>query len=822
MNSPTNRRNFIRQASLTGISLAMTNSMAFPFISPDESVQIKNDYFIVSFDTRNGIIRINRHDGSEFVSGAVSAINTNSGKTTSASSGYKLNYKSISVKNELGQGQMLIIYCKDLNQKADLEIQISVYQNLQAVVIESLCKNSSRSEKLNLKSIEPLRSIKQECGSLLLSNISKCLSNGAIYYDAGDIHTFGTPFLKKEPYGETKGGVAENTSLSNNSETVKSWWNAGLFNANNKDGITMGYIENKMSLGQVFVSKNSENEISFVAESVFLPGLFLLPGQVISSDRFMIYAAENPYASLEGYAAIFGKINKARTKSIVNGWCNWFYTLDKVNEDEIIKNSEFISTHLKQYGMEYIQVDEGFQKCHGEWEGNDRFPHGMKWLAGKIKELGLKPGLWVAPYVVSESAEIFKNNPEWFLKNPDGSQKRVGPWPNEETDWAKNENPKRYGLDITHPGAAKWFYNLFDTIVNNWGYEMIKIDFVAWSVLSAHHYYDTSNTPAQVYRKGAEMMRKAAGNNSHILECGPGQVTCGLIDSMRIEYDQYYGFAKDAWKQYFVGPSCSASASAKRYYFHSQTWINDADHICLDLVSNQQAQSIATIIGLSGGNLMSGDRLTSLDATKLEILKKVFPAYGQNARPVNLFDTDIQTAFAIKVKKEFSEWTVAGFFNSDMANTSLVKFPIERIGLQTGKTFLAYDFWNNRFVGEIKNEIEISILPGSVTLFSLHEKTGNPQFISTDRHILQGAIEVENVSFNKETKIINGISKGPLGSNHNIKIYIPSPSYWKNKGIGLFYDDENFSLKMVDDNILSINVRFKETTRVEWSALIES
>jgi hypothetical protein len=219
---------------------------------------------------------------------------------------------------------------------------------------------------------------------------------------------------------------------------------------------------------------------------------------------------------------------------------------------------------------------------------------------------------------------------------------------------------------------------------------------------------------------------------------------------------------------------------------------------------------------------MSGDRLTSLDATKLEILKKVFPAYGQNARPVNFFDTDIQTAFAIKVKKEFSEWTVAGFFNSDMANTSLVKFPIERIGLQTGKTFLAYDFWNNRFVGEIKNEIEISILPGSVTLFSLHEKTGNPQFISTDRHILQGAIEVENVSFNKETKIINGISKGPLGSNHNIKIYIPSPSYWKNKGIGLFYDDENFSLKMVDDNILSINVRFKETSRVEWSALIES
>jgi alpha-galactosidase len=36
-------------------------------------------------------------------------------------------------------------------------------------------------------------------------------------------------------------------------------------------------------------------------------------------------------------------------------------------------------------------------------------------------------------------------------------------------------------LDITHPEAAKWLHDLIDTIANDWGYEMIKIDFVAWS-----------------------------------------------------------------------------------------------------------------------------------------------------------------------------------------------------------------------------------------------------------------------------------------------------------------------------------------------------
>jgi alpha-galactosidase len=41
-------------------------------------------------------------------------------------------------------------------------------------------------------------------------------------------------------------------------------------------------------------------------------------------------------------------------------------------------------------------------------EGNERFPHGMKWLANKIKEHGFKAGIWISPYVISEPTELFK------------------------------------------------------------------------------------------------------------------------------------------------------------------------------------------------------------------------------------------------------------------------------------------------------------------------------------------------------------------------------------------------------------------------------
>src|SRR6185312_5257406 len=100
-------------------------------------------------------------------------------------------------------------------------------------------------------------------------------------------------------------------------------------------------------------------------------------------------------------------------------------------------------------------------------------------------------------------------------------------------------------------------------------------------------------------------------------------ITVGLIDSMRIEADVNYGFSAAAWETYFLHPACSATAAAKRYYFHKRTRINDADHICIDLLNNRQSEAAATIIAMSGGNMISGDRLTQLDEYKLEVLKKI-------------------------------------------------------------------------------------------------------------------------------------------------------------------------------------------------------
>jgi len=401
------------------------------------------------------------------------------------------------------------------------------------------------------------------------------------------------------------------------------------------------------------------------------------------------------------------------------------------------------------------------------------------------------------------------------LKKADGNIKRIGNW-EEGAEPPADENPKRYGLDITHPDAAKWLYDLIDRIANDWGYEMIKIDFMAWSILAAERYYDPTLSSAQVYRKGLEIIRRAAGDKCHILDCGPGSTTIGLIDSMRIEADVNYGFSKAAWDTYFLHPASSASAAAKRYYFHKRTWINDADHICMDLLNNQQSEAAAALIAMSGGNMISGDRLTQLSEYKLDVLKKITPSLGEAATPVDLFDDSMQSVFALKVKKHFAEWTVVGFFNPNLTEAIERKFSLQRLWLEQNKTYLAFDFWKRQFIGEITGEIKVAIQPGSVTLLTLHEKSGNPQFISTDRHVLQGAVEIENVTWNENEKTISGISLGPLKTSHSVFVYVPRSHPWTWSGSGLFQDHEAYSLKLVDNHIIRVHVNFEKSDHVKW------
>lgn len=114
--------------------------------------------------------------------------------------------------------------------------------------------------------------------------------------------------------------------------------------------------------------------------------------------------------------------------------------------------------HFHSGGLRYIQIDDGYQRAAGDWETNNKFTHGHRWLTNQIHERGFLAGLWVAPFAVGEKSDLFKEHQDWLLKNPDGTPLKVS--------FAENWGGNVYVLDPTIPDVKRWLTKLFPKITH--------------------------------------------------------------------------------------------------------------------------------------------------------------------------------------------------------------------------------------------------------------------------------------------------------------------------------------------------------------------
>jgi hypothetical protein len=87
--------------------------------------------------------------------------------------------------------------------------------------------------------------------------------------------------------------------------------------------------------------------------------------------------------------------------------------------------------------------------------------------------------------------------------------------------------------------------------------------------------------------------------------------------------------------------------------------------------------------------------------------------------------------------------------------------------------------------------------------------------------VLQGAHELESVVWSPQTRTLEGVSLGPLASAHNVAVYIPEAHPWRQGGPFLFRDFPGYTLKMVDEHLLRIRVRFDQHARTEWKICLD-
>ena len=236
------------------------------------------------------------------------------------------------------------------------------------------------------------------------------------------------------------------------------------------------------STGTTEIEKANSLEHSPAVDQVELR-LPVAPGEKLSSETVAISAGLDYHHELETYGLLIRKIHKARvTAPPLMGWWSWTAYYFGLNEGTALTNAAWEAEHLKSFGYDVFHIDEGYQYARGEYTTPDAtvFPHGLGPVEYQVRGLGLTPGIWTAPFEVSERSYVYQQHREWLVKNADGQPIHLG-------DVADGKD-QLYVLDTTNPQAQTYLRETYIKLVRQWGIHYIKMDFMDDSATEGYFY----------------------------------------------------------------------------------------------------------------------------------------------------------------------------------------------------------------------------------------------------------------------------------------------------------------------------------------------
>ena len=260
------------------------------------------------------------------------------------------------------------------------------------------------------------------------------------------------------------------------------------------------------------------------------------------------------------------KFGKTRFDKAPRVWCSW-YSLYKWINEHVIANALH---SLGDLPFDVFQIDDGWQITHGDWEPTKKFPSGMEEMAKQITATGRTAGLWLAPFMVTRLSSIFRDHPDWLLKDEDGRPVPVG------LTW----EGVPYALDTSHPEVLEWLVKLIRK-VRDWGYSYLKLDFLYAGAIPGKRYQNIPRETA--YRNALQVMREAAGD-AYILACvAPVMPSLGLCDGIRIGPDVSPYWLNTPLTVWLNNPNDTSTQNAIRTSLH-RMWLKSIVNIDPDVM----------------------------------------------------------------------------------------------------------------------------------------------------------------------------------------------------------------------------------------------
>ncbi len=374
-------------------------------------------------------------------------------------------------------------------------------------------------------------------------------------------------------------------------------------------GFTYSYIRNDEEL-TLIGSLTERNGYTIIKESV-KDGLLIIEKECQGLHIDSKYNAFE-LVSLNGEENfVFDKyfeymgVNKPKGQPMT-GWTSWYNYYQDISEDIILENLNNFSEMNKN--IEIYQIDDGFQTAVGDWLSIDKnkFPRGMKPLVDEIKAKGYKSGLWLAPFSCETNSEIFKNKKHWILKDKNGNLVHGG------NNWSGF-----YALDLYNAEVREYIRKVFDVVLNEWGFDMVKLDFLYSVCLVPRR----DKTRGQVMTEAMEFLRECVGDKL-ILGCGvPLGPAFGLVDYCRIGCDVGLDWNDTVIMQMThrerISTLNAINNTIGRKHLDGRAFFNDPDVFLLRedniKLTREQKKTLSVVNYIFGSLLFTSDNISKYD-----------------------------------------------------------------------------------------------------------------------------------------------------------------------------------------------------------------
>ena len=358
------------------------------------------------------------------------------------------------------------------------------------------------------------------------------------------------------------------------------------------------------------------------------------------------------------YEAVFNKyfdlmkIPAPRAKRAC-GYTTWYNYYGNVTEEVVNRDLESMSKC--NINIDFFQIDDGYQNAIGDWLITDKvkFPSGMKAVADAIHSRGIKAGLWLAPFAGVKKSALFQNHPDWFITDQTGKHYITGP------NWGTF-----YALDIYNEDARNYIKKVFDTVLNEWGYDLVKLDFLyAAAVLPIH-----GKTRGEIMCDAMDLLRACCGEKL-ILGCGvPLMPAFGKVDYCRIGADvTNHWVPRKFTTREDVSTPHGVNNSIFRRHLDGRAFMNDPDVFFLRnenmKMDFKKRTLLAKIDSLFGSLLFVSDNVGNYDAEQMRALKDVF-----TSQKADILSAEYTAKKQITVKYRLNDTEHTLVFNPDNGN----------------------------------------------------------------------------------------------------------------------------------------------------------